>query len=117
MINETFKPIVEMTTLRTKRTGIPGFTLYISQREGQHGPRIKVYLANQVRASAPNCSYSISDNPEWKVGKLKLNSTYDKMVKKWIILNKDLLLWFWDSISNDELVDTEWLLGSIKKID
>lgn len=114
MINETFKPLLEMANLRTRETGIPGFTIYISQAEGQHGPRVKVYLANQVGRKYQSANYSISDNPQWKSGKLKVKGVYDKMIKKWIIINQEPLFKLW--YSGDDVYITD-ILNSIKKIE
>ena len=98
--------ILAMATLRPEITGLD-VTLWVSSRaKSRHGPRVKVAkkFGNNL-----NFSITISNTPEVTshtekfVDKLVDGKTLQR-IKRWIILNRELLLQFWNSeITEQEL--------------
>jgi hypothetical protein len=88
--------LVEMANLTTAQTGVPG-TIFISTVMGGHGPRVKYFV--QPGRNQPSFSVLI-DNPPRVVA----NSLPDRVLRqrgpdviRWIVLNKDALLDFWNN--------------------
>lgn len=85
----------EMSNLTPDDTGLP-FITWISPKSGKEGhwARIKIeYKGKQY-------SFSIDDNPEWKMKshiKNPFNSKEIKLIKQFIKQNKELLLDYWNS--------------------
>lgn len=99
--------VCDMANLREKTTGI-NTIIFVSSREHRHKPRLKV-----LRSLKESFSVSIEDNPRVILGDPSIVSTKVlEQVKEWIILNKDLLLEYW----NDPLFDTERLYTETKKV-
>lgn len=97
--------LLEMANLSEKKTGVRG-VIYISSRQGSHGPRFKWYASRPP--NAPNLSVVLSEEPTI------INHTVDdRLVReispdliKWGKLNRDALIWFWEngtSLIDDEL--------------
>ena len=88
-----------------KQTGLP-VLIYVSAKEGSHGPRIK--FLNRLNSSwrgskdPDSVSISICDNPKIvypKTGvRLRISTKEFNQVKSWIIQNKDVLLDFWNGV-------------------
>jgi hypothetical protein len=106
--------VVEMTNLQEDDTGVPG--IFISTAMGSHGPRVKYFV--KAGRSQPSFSVSISDEPRILANSLPQRdlSRASPSVMKWVRLNKDALLRFWnegDGYSIHEVVD---LVQSLKKV-
>ena len=92
--------LFEMSNCRTKTTGLPMVvyvsTKYVGGKEIQHGPRIKVAKTyDQKFNSFDSISITISDEPE-VIGEHQLSRKDIELVKKFIIINKEVLLAYWD---------------------
>ena len=102
--------LFEMSTLGRNETGIDKYNIWVSTKgNSKHGPRIKISSIN--RSNNLDVVISISDNPEIKTGKNIIKNIYIKEIKKWIILNKKVLLDYWF-----EKIITKPMLDQIKKI-
>jgi hypothetical protein len=93
--NKENQSLFEMSNLTKEDTGLP-FIIWISPKSGKEGhwARIKVEYNNTLYP------ISISDDPEWKMTKQKENPFSAKqtaLIKKFIQMNKDLLLEYWNS--------------------
>ena len=102
------EPLCEMANLSQRRTGI--YTrIYVSSKEGQHGPRIKVYNSSNDESF----SMSIEDSPKVLIGNPNIVSTkIFKQIIKWVQINKNILLYYWQHSD----MDIDDLLDGIKKI-
>ena len=110
-LKEIFKrqtdPVCDMANLREKTTGISTI-IFVSSKVPRHKPRLKV-----VKNLKEKFSVSIEDNPRVLAGDSSIVPVKVlEQVKEWIILNKDLLLEYW----NDPLFDTERLYTETKKL-
>lgn len=82
----------EMSNLIPKDTGLK-YIVWVSTQIGKekHGPRIKVEIdGNRVPVT-------IEDNPQWKSKKITIDAKSFNQIKEWILLNKKLLLDYWNS--------------------
>lgn len=94
--------LTEMATLREKDTGIP-LKLWISQKNANHGPRVKVIWGDVISQSL---SISIHrENPDVVAGNERDISQYHlKQIQKWIKLNYDVLIKYWKlEVSTDDV--------------
>lgn len=99
----------EMANLYFRTTGI-NTRIYISSKEPQHRPRIKVYNSS----NSESFSLSIEDEPKILAGDSSIVSPKIlKQVIEWIPLNKDLLLYYWEHPE----MDTVELLERIRKVE
>lgn len=97
----------EMANLYLRRTGI-NTRIYISSREGRHGPRIKVYNSSNDESF----SMSIEDAPKVLIGNPDIVSNKVRgQVIRWIQINKEVLLYYWQHPE----MDIDELLGKIQK--
>ena len=71
--------IREMANLRPELTGLPK-PVYISSKEGGHGPRIKVYL-EKIGSDQPNAVFQINQD----AGERIVFSSYIKKTIYWDI--------------------------------
>ena len=100
----------EMSNIRQSQTGLPMIVWFLGRGGEKHGPRLKVQSNHSQSISPTNLiSITISDNPELVQGNIDQEDF--KLIKKFILLNKDLLLKYW----NHELSTIEFL-NQIKKI-
>ena len=93
-----------MSNLRSERTGLPNIYIWVSTKAGvQHGPRIKVSKIKGKFAAtdAETFSVSISIKPEVVDGTCEFPSKDLNEVFRWVTLNKDVLLRFWESDDMD----------------
>ena len=99
-----------MSNLRSTKTGLP-FIVFISQRDdAKHAARIK--WSPEPRVDANNMgSYAVSPFG-FKAGR-KLSSSEEKLLERWVALNKDVLLGYW----NGDIAYTEDAVSSLKKLD
>jgi hypothetical protein len=102
--------ICEMSNLRQQTTGLPMIMWISDGKEINHGPRIKLQMDYSTKLNKFNlASVTISDNPRITQGSLSKSDL--KIVKDFILLNKDVLLSHWNGENSSE----ELILG-IKKI-
>jgi hypothetical protein len=98
--------LFEMSNISGRKTGLP-MIIYVSiGKHLSHGPRIKVSKIYGNKSSMEDTvSFTISDNPKIVSGG-GLPSKDIKLVKNFIIKNKDNLLKHWNNeITSDELID------------
>jgi len=86
----------EMANLRSKQTGLTKGTIYISTKEGNHGPRVKFYR-DRPKESSSSASITISKDPELVEDSVNITSKEFKEVSQFILLNLKSLLDFWNS--------------------
>lgn len=88
--------LIEMANLPEGDTGIPGW-IYLSSRQGRHGPRIKYYKERPARG-APCMSVAVSDAARIFNHRLPVEvvEQVGPLVQGWIRGNKDALLAFWN---------------------
>ena len=99
-----------MSNLRPSDTGIPGVVLWISAGEfegkgSQHAPRIKVIVGGgKVSAEDLRDAPSVTIKDQ-RVVRGSLSGKILKQVIKFILLNQEVLLKYWDqSISTAEMI-------------
>jgi hypothetical protein len=100
----------EMSNFRPKSTGLP-MVIWLNFKSGRekHGPRLKVSPSHGDTAQISNWqTVTISDDPKL-IGNLSIKDF--KLVKQFILNNKDLLIKFW----NDE-IDISDFIKLMKKI-
>lgn len=113
-INEKWIPIeddekdivCEMANiLREDHPELPS-NVYISAKQGDHGPRIKVQLNDDGSVESDKMApITISDHPEFKgKQKGKLQDSDLKYFYRWIIQNKDVLNAYWNGTMQIERV-------------
>ncbi|MCM1532752.1 MAG: hypothetical protein NC114_10850 [Ruminococcus flavefaciens] len=100
----------EMANLRERQTGLPLY-IYVSEKQGQHSPRIKVCLTGSQLSSGETLSISIEDELKVLAGSLRIKSKLLNQVFEWVKLNKETLLPFWNL--NYDIQD---LLDNLKKL-
>ncbi len=107
--------VVEMANLQQKHTGIPG-VVFISTTMGAHGPRVKYFL--KAGKAQPSFSVSLSDPP-----KVLANSLPDKdltkiapLVVRWVELNRDELLRFWEDANSWSVDEVAAFAHSLRKV-
>jgi hypothetical protein len=98
----------EMVNLSQRKTGI-NTRIYISSKEGQHEPRIKVYNSNNDESF----SLSIEDTPRVLGGNPNIvsNKIFKQSIR-WVQINKEILLYYWQ---HPEMY-TDDLLEKIQKV-
>lgn len=112
------KLFVEMANLRSKRTGLSNdsYVIYISTKEGSHGPRIKVFKQSEIVKKAPSVSISLEKEPKiLDENRLTLPSSIEKEVKYWVSINHVVLLKLWN-VSKADTVFIEDYLDELEKI-
>jgi hypothetical protein len=101
--------LFEMANLRSERTGLP-FVVFISQKGGaRHDVRIKLARAPKVR---PSEMYTVALRPAPRLIRGRLSTQEFDLVRKWIELNMDVLLDYW----NGDIEYTEDVLSAIKPV-
>lgn len=86
----------EMTNLRPRRTGLT-VCVYVSERNSSHGPRIKFMNGYGYVSVNKLCTMTVSDSPEIiSDQRIVLSSKDIGEIKRWVILNKDLLISLWN---------------------
>lgn len=107
--NLSEEKMCEMANLRQQSTGLP-MIIYVSEKVTmRHGPRIKVQSNHATNLQKENLvTVTISDSPEL-FGNLD-NKDFN-LVKKFIALNKDILIQYWETE-----IDTSEFIKKLKKI-
>jgi len=107
---------VEMTSLSEKDTGVPG-VLFVSTRQGRHGPRVKWYPA-KARADLPFLTVTL-EAPARLInhGVAPRDAAGAVAAVAWVDLNRADLMRFWnDGVwwTSDELIE---FLRALRKVD
>lgn len=101
--------LFEMANLRPERTGLP-VVVFISQRGGaRHDVRIKIAGSAKV---GPSDMITIAVRPQPRVIAGKVDSHDFEQVRRWIALNEDVLVNYWNGV----IEYTEDALGAIKPL-
>jgi len=87
--------LFELANLRPERTGLP-FVVFISQKGGaRHDVRVKVARGAKVR---PSEMITVSVRPTVRAVKGTLDPRDLALLMRWIELNEDVLIAYWDGI-------------------
>lgn len=106
------KVFVEMANLRSKRTGLSDqkYIIYISTKQGSHGPRIKVFKLPEIGKTAPSVSISIEVEPKViSENGLTLPKAIESEVKYWVSINHVVLLKLWNVKDSDSVIIDDYL--------
>lgn len=89
-LNESLRlKFIEMAVANSNVTGIPGYSVYISVKQGLHGSRVKIYKDGQIGRDMPCVSMSIEQEPEVKKNHgLKIKPKTLSDFKLWVSLNR-----------------------------
>ena len=99
----------DMANLRPERTGLP-FVVFISQKGGaRHDVRIKLARTAKVR---PSEMLTVAVRPTPRLIRGKMSRGEFDLVNRWIELNHDVLIDYWDGI----IEYTEDAISAIKPI-
>src|SRR5713101_5202683 len=83
----------QMANLRPERTGLP-FVVFISQKGGaRHDARIKLARAPKVH---PSEMITVAIRPVPRITRGRINAREFDLVKKWLELNTDVLIGYWN---------------------
>ena len=87
----------EMSSYRKEDTGLPFIIILLGKNE-QHSARIKVQQDYNPKLNASNlCSVTIADEPSVAPNHTwRLSSGDFKLVQKFVVLNKDILMDYWN---------------------
>jgi hypothetical protein len=87
--------LFDMANLRPERTGLP-FVVFISQKGGaRHDVRVKVAPGAKVR---PTDMVTVAIRPSVRVVRGKLDPTDLAQLSRWIDLNREILIKYWDGV-------------------
>ncbi|MBI4084102.1 MAG: hypothetical protein HY423_15975 [Candidatus Lambdaproteobacteria bacterium] len=102
--------LYEMANIRPKNSGLP-MTIWVSERgRARHAPRIKVSLRHGSKMDIGNTvPVTIEDDPKVIGGRLTREDL--DAVQRYILLNRDTLLDYW----NGE-IDTVELVGRLRRV-
>ncbi len=101
----------EEANLRPELTGLPVIVWVSVGVHMKHGPRIKVQNKNGLKVSYENLiPITIEDEPK-NIENYKIDKKLFDNIKKWIILNKVILLKYWKGD-----IFTDVMIKGIKKI-
>ena len=106
------KVFVEMANLRSKRTGLSDqkYIIYISTKQGSHGPRVKVFKLPEIGKTAPSVSISIEVEPKViSENGLTLPKAIESEVKYWVSINHVVLLKLWNVRNSDSVIIDDYL--------
>lgn len=106
------KVFVEMANLRSKRTGLSDqkYIIYISTKQGSHGPRVKVFKLPEIGKTAPSVSISIEVEPKViSENGLTLPKDIESEVKYWVSINHVVLLKLWNVRNSDSVIIDDYL--------
>lgn len=85
-----------MANVHPKRSGLP-FSVYVSEKQGRHDVRVKV--AAGVK-SLPFVA-SVAIRPEIRLAEGNLSNADFDLVRRWIELNRDVIIGYWDRTIED----------------
>jgi len=85
----------EMANLRPDTTGLP-FVVWISQRAGaRHDVRVKVAHSPKLKSSSDMATYAV--RPFRHVDGPRLSGTEEGLLRRWVEVNQQALVDFWDA--------------------
>jgi hypothetical protein len=100
----------EMSNLRPDKTGLSNVIWVSYKGKAKHGPRIKIVTDRGSKVSMENMvSMTISDDPK-VIGK-GLRGEDEKLIRDFVIKNKDVLLDYWEGN-----LDTAEMVQLINKV-
>ncbi len=85
-----------MANAHPKRSGLP-FVVYISEKQGRHDVRVKVAAGSK----APPFVASVGLRPQIAIMEGELSSKDFELVRRWIELNRDVIIGYWDRTIED----------------
>lgn len=85
-----------MANVHPKRSGLP-FVVYISEKQGQHDVRVKVASG----AKASDFVASVGLRPKIEIVAGDLSSADFELLRRWIELNRDVIIGYWDRTIED----------------
>ncbi len=102
------QPIADMANLSASFTGLP-VKVWISSKFERHSPRMKAYLDSNTTVSI-----SISATPQIlsATGNLNGHNKTISKIKKWVAMNVDVLLDYW----NDGSLEIDVILSQLKRL-
>jgi hypothetical protein len=87
--------LFDMANLRPERTGLP-FVVFISQKGGaRHDVRVKVAPGPRVQ---PSEMVTVAVRPSVRVVRGRLDATDLALLRRWIDLNQEILVKYWDGV-------------------
>ncbi|MES1197607.1 MAG: hypothetical protein ABUL55_03170 [Pseudomonadota bacterium] len=92
-----------MANVHPKRSGLP-FVIYISEKQGRHDVRVKVGAGPKAPPVALRPEVHITDG--------ELAPKDFDLVRRWIELNRDVIIGYWDRT----IEDTEDALTALKRL-
>lgn len=95
-INELDEDLYLMANVHPKRSGLP-FVVYISEKQGRHDVRVKV-------AAGPKATQwvaSVAVRPKIEVAEGKLSNHDFDLIRRWIELNRDAIIGYWERTIED----------------
>jgi len=102
LFESNFDLLTEMSNISKQKTGLDYIVwLFPNTGKEKHGARIKIKVDNEY------VPITISDEPEVK-SFVKIDSKKLNKIKNWIILNKEILLKYWNGkgeVAIDEILD------------
>jgi hypothetical protein len=99
-----------MANLRPERTGLP-FVVFISQRGGaRHDVRVKIAQTAKIR---PSEMVTVALRPELRVVRGRLDAPDLALLRRWIELNREVLIGYWDG----DIEYTEDAIAALLPID
>ena len=102
--------LFEMANISPKRTGLP-FVVWISPQAGApHDVRVKVSRSPKVHSSE---LVSVAIRPDVHVVGGKLNAHDLSLLRKWVDLNRDVIVKYWEG----DIEYTEDAIAALKPID
>jgi Domain of unknown function (DUF4160) len=102
--------LFEMANLSPKRTGLP-FVVWISPKgDAPHDVRVNVSPGPEVQSSE---MVSVAIRPEVRVVGGSMSARDLALLKKWVELNDDVLIKYWDG----EIEYTEDAIAALKSIE
>jgi hypothetical protein len=102
--------LFEMANISPKRTGLP-FVVWISPQAGApHDVRVKVSRGPKVHSSE---LVSVAIRPDVHVVGGKLNAHDLSLLQKWVDLNRDVIVKYWEG----DIEYTEDAIAALKPID
>jgi hypothetical protein len=102
--------LFDMANLRPERTGLP-FVVFISQRGGaRHDVRVKIAQTAKIR---PSEMVTVALRPELRVVRGRLDAPDLALLRRWIELNREVLIGYWDG----DIEYTEDAIAALLPID
>lgn len=83
-----------MANLNPRDTGIHDVVIWISKKEPRHACRVKV--SNIKGKYSPTDNFSIRLHDGKILGTPKVSDSHVDEVKRWMVLNQDVILKFWE---------------------